>query len=270
MGPADNFEIWEVARATTAAPFYFDHIAIETRGAATNRIRIYEDGGLGQTTNPTLEGIRDISRQHDADAVAIVVSVGTARGEFQRQKDLLFGESKAKIMSEIWSQSDPQKVHEDIEESEDLYPNMDYWRLNPSAADDGQLLNMPLDEWEPKNTWKNGQQSGTRTVSRIEAAFANWARQPEVQKQLKECAERLVTQRRLRTNDVAQWERFSMAVDYKCRHFKCPKLLSKFTNLAEFEQHMKSKHGIRDEKELEEQTRISWYPFKYPRPPSKT
>ena len=272
MGPADNFEIWEVARAATAAPFYFDPIAIETRHQASSTIRIYEDGGMGQTTNPTREGITDIENQHGKDAVGIVVSVGTARGKLKVKRHVLIGKTRETIMQGIWSQSDPGQVHKDIKRKVKHYPNLEYWRLNPSSKDAksvGQLLNMPLDECEPKRTRKNGERPGARTIKEIESAFANWAQQTKVQKKLEECAKRLVAQRRLRIRDEAKWERFSMAVDDRCRHSKCPKLSSKFTNLPEFKQHLRSEHGIRSEQELEDLKKISWDPWKYPRPPRK-
>jgi predicted acylesterase/phospholipase RssA len=272
MGPADNFEIWEVARAATAAPFYFDPIAIETRDQASRTIRIYEDGGMGQTTNPTSEGITDIEKQHGADAVGIVVSVGTARGTLKMKKNVIVGKTRETIIHGVWSQSDPGKVHQDIKSKMEHYPNMEYWRLNPSSKDaknHGQLLNMPLDECEPKRARKTGERAGARTIREIETAFANWAQRTKVQKKLEELAQRLVAQRRLRLQNAAKWERFSMAVDYRCKHFNCPKLSSKFTNLPEFQHHLQNNHGISSERELEKQKKKSWDPWIYPRPPKK-
>ena len=264
MGPADNFEIWEVARAATAAPYYFDPIKIQIQGRS--EVIIFEDGGLGETTNPTLYGIRDIKKQEGADAVGIVVSVGTARGELGRQKDLILGRAKHKLKTIIWNSSDPESVHTTIKGDQDHYPNMEYWRLNPSARGDGQLLNMPLDEWVPKQSRKKDQPSGSATINEIKNAFNKWASQTSVHDDLMVCAERLVEQRRLRTLDDVQWEQFSMAMDYRCCQRGCPKKSRAFTNLQDFEEHLKKIHKLGTQSEIRENKNASAQPWQYRRP----
>jgi hypothetical protein len=94
-GPAHNFEIWEVARATTAAPPYFDPLKISAlnrsnsnQSSSHQHRMIFTDGGFGQSNNPTLESFREVLRKNAAriDRVGIVVSIGTGGAVVSRYK----------------------------------------------------------------------------------------------------------------------------------------------------------------------------------------
>lgn len=263
-GPADNFEIWQVARAATAARYYFK--AMEIEDTARKETIIFEDGGLGHTSNPTQFGINDITLQEGPNAVGIVVSVGTARGELGRQKEGILGRAKRKIVDTIWNSSDPGLVHEWVEKNQRLYPNMEYWRLDPAHDEggSGQLLNMPLDEWKPKKS-RGNQLSGSKTLNEIIRAFDAWVAQGRVQNNLRDCAAQLVEQRRLRMQDEVRWERYAMVTDYKCCERPCSRRDRKFTDLQDFENHLKEEHGVRD-CDLRSKKKNSAHPWKYRRP----
>lgn len=248
-GRADNFKIWEVARAATAAPYYFDPIEIKD---GDNIINVFEDGGLGETTNPTEDGIDDIAIQEGHDAVGIVVSVGTARGQLGHEKDFILGKTKDKFKGTIWNASDPERVHARVERKQDSghYRNMKYWRLNPTTED--HLLDMALDAWKPKRSPRLKRVPGSRTINDIKNAFSKWASQTDVQNELRECARQLVEQRRRRMQDEVKWERFSTLADYRCRLRPCELKHRTFTNLKDFVEHLKDDHEITREDVIKE------------------
>lgn len=68
-GPADSHQIWQIARATAAAPFYFEPMQLEDR--------VFLDGGFG-TNNPTQEAVRDLESLYNGILNdTCVVSVGS-------------------------------------------------------------------------------------------------------------------------------------------------------------------------------------------------
>ena len=68
-GAADSCQIWQAARATSAAPSYFEPVELGDR--------IFADGGI-TSKNPTLEALGDLNFLHDGDLKdSCVVSIGT-------------------------------------------------------------------------------------------------------------------------------------------------------------------------------------------------
>jgi predicted acylesterase/phospholipase RssA len=68
--------IWEAARATSAAPTFFESIAIGDKGIAVD----YIDGGLG-CNNPTDQVLLEAERVFPSRHVACIISIGTGRKE---------------------------------------------------------------------------------------------------------------------------------------------------------------------------------------------
>ena len=262
-GPADNFKIWEVARAATAAPFYFDAIEIKD---GDKDVHIFKDGGMGETTNPTDVGIEDIAIQEGGEAVGIVVSVGTARGGYGVETDFFLRKTKHRYRLPIWENSNPESVHEKVErrQQQHHHQNMAYWRFNPSKEE--HLLNMSLDEWKPKRSPRLKKSPGWRTISEIQSTFEKWAVQTDVQTELRECARQLVEQRRLRMKNEVKWEQFSTLTDYRCNHRPCEKKHRTFTNLKEFEEHLKDDHNVTKEDDVKDHKKKSSRCWKYPKP----
>lgn len=67
-GAASTCEIWQAARATSAAPLYFPNIRIDDR--------VMSDGGFG-LNNPSLQGLREVVMAGDSLLGGVFVSVGT-------------------------------------------------------------------------------------------------------------------------------------------------------------------------------------------------
>ena len=76
-GPAHDIPIWEVARATSAAPGYFKEVTIGEL--------IYVDGGFG-ANNPCLEifwEVRNLNN-YDEQCINCVVTIGTGKNDEKR------------------------------------------------------------------------------------------------------------------------------------------------------------------------------------------
>lgn len=217
-GNAQNFEIWQVARAATAARYFFD--PIEIRNEENDKKDIFEDGGLGTTTNPTKLGISDIEMRGGPDSVGVVVSVGTARGELGRQKEKWFARAKQKAWETVAMASDPEAEHYDVLQRSEGDNGFAYYRFNPPPeGSNDQFLDMPMDEWEPSK----GGTAGSKTIKTILDAFNSWLRDTQVHDDFRACAKQLVERRRLRIQNQLEWERYAMAMEYNCGHTYCPR-----------------------------------------------
>ena len=81
-GPAHDLPIWQVARATSAAPTYFEEVKIEGLK--------YLDGGFG-ANNPCVEIFREVRKMnnYNKECIGTVVSIGTGMSDKGR-----FGDGK--------------------------------------------------------------------------------------------------------------------------------------------------------------------------------
>ncbi|MCJ1245904.1 hypothetical protein MMC30_003108 [Trapelia coarctata] len=224
-GPADNCQIWEAARATSAAPTYFKPVTIN--GST------YVAGALG-FNNPSREIIREVLSMHSyaENSVSCLVSIGTGRPK--KSKDEFFKPGKRTINSfrnaAMKAAYDRGSTHEDTE-SFMLAKKLDYFRFDADAS-----------------SWKLPQ--GTLELDDKQAADSLWEKEVSAALQdkdtidhLKTCARLLVRQRRERAKDRERWQRFALAVSFTCpydnRHFKLPR---------ELRLHLECDHRFRWEK----------------------
>lgn len=136
-------KVWEVARATTAAPTFFRQMTIGNDP--------YMDGGVGDN-NPTAlawDNARQISRTRD-HKLAVLISVGTGKFKeptrFRHVRVLGYLPAMIKFGTKKISATEP--VHQEMErviasQGEKRTP---YWRFNV----DRKLGNIALDEFKVK------------------------------------------------------------------------------------------------------------------------
>lgn len=211
-GPPADLAIPDVARAATAAPFYFE--PLEVRLNDRDGV-MFEDGGFGTTNNPTMVGIEEIQCMHGREFVGTVVSVGTARGQKAKAKEHSLNESiQHKLKKIISMASDPDNEHKRAS-AFTRDQGVEYFRLNPGKDD--YRLPIPLDEWLPRSKMRislpgrvSKTHPGQRTMEEMDRLFNIWALDSETQADMTLCAEALVDCRRQRTKDAAKWERYAL------------------------------------------------------------
>ena len=245
-GDAQDFEIWEVARAATAAPFYFDPLKIDIRGSSEHMI--LTDAGFSHTNNPTKEGINEIEGMYGTESIGIVVSVGTARrDECNLKSGPMAFKSKVEKFAQMATPSlatDTERVHSEMATNSSR--SKDYFRYYRMNDPDG--LKMALDEWEPKSNRFN-KKSGWKTLETIQIAFSKWAGNNTAH--LQSCAEELVRCRRARSVNRAKWERYATGAEFICRVRGCQK--GSFDNREQFLKHLTREHAVRDINDLEKE-----------------
>ena len=211
---AQEFEIWQVARAATAAEFYFEPLKVEK--ARTSGDISFTDGGFSLINNPTRLGLQEIKSLHGSKSTRIVISVGTARRERVDKSSRwrqFFDRIPRSMKDMAYQKSDPEVVHEEMRQEQERQ-DFTYYRLNHK---DG--LGIEFDNWEPKQGWYN-KEAGSKTISIIDNAFGQWASEVTTINNLQDCANKLVECRRKRMQ-TPKWERFATGAHYRCPYQHC-------------------------------------------------
>ena len=165
-----DFQIWQVARATSAATLYFPPLYVGDEF-------IY-DGGFQGTNNPTLQALDEvmyIDRRTPKTSTAFV-SIGSGHSPVTSRKQ----PSLFRIIKEsIKLLTDPERTHSQMQHRAATH-DFPYFRFS------GPSLTTRFDEWRPS------------TVSDIESETKQYLGQSEVINKLQKCAEVLVVQWRSR------------------------------------------------------------------------
>ena len=226
-GKAQDFEIWEVARAATAAQFYFEPLKIQLPGNAG--FLLFSDGGFG-ANNPTQVAIDELEDLYGRESVGLVVSIGTARNDEIKKKPGFFMAVPTAAKHFANKATDPEVVHKSMARKR---PRDEYFRIN-----DPGRLDVELDEWKPRRSSANSS-SGSKTLADIEHAFNGWAARTENVAYLKDCAAKLV-QCRHRRMHTPKWECFATGARFKCPAKPCE--FEPFLDRRSFTNHMTEHH----------------------------
>jgi hypothetical protein len=221
---AEPLKIWEVTRATSAAPFYFKMLEVEIQG----QNKSFKDGGIREN-NPSGAALSEFHSLYDgcSENPALLLSVGTGRPDHSHDGFAAawpgpFGnipfirtalEKRAVLQNLLIKYTEGEKQHAQMREharGEHTW----YKRLNVT---DG-LQDMSLDDWV-KGEWQGKKDvPGGASLTRMEKVTeAYLARDFDAKidsyappsTMLTQAAEKLVRQRRARELEGGErWETF--------------------------------------------------------------
>lgn len=221
FGPAEHMQIWQVARAATAAPLYFKEIVFKPNGS-NDKIH-YSDGGFGTTNNPTYVAMEEMKLLHGANKLGVILSIGTARADEQAGGQSTWAHTNTAFQS----LTDPNHIHGIMSKRTDIQ----YCRLNDEGG-----LNIPLDHWKPK--------TGRETITIIRNRFSTWLwENRDLAEKFDTWAAELVRRRRIRAGNAHLWERFATGVsNFRCRNVECRQDQRYFAHRGKFEEHWRTVH----------------------------
>ncbi|GAB7322978.1 hypothetical protein MBLNU13_g05508t1 [Cladosporium sp. NU13] len=221
---AEELKIWEVTRATSAAPFYFKMLEVEIEG----QYKSFKDGGIREN-NPSGAALSEFHSLYEgcSENPALLLSVGTGRPDHSQDGFAAawpgpFGnipfirtalEKRAVLQNLLIKYTEGEKQHAQMREharGEHTW----YKRLNVT---DG-LQNMPLDSWV-NGEWQGKKDvPGGASLTRMETVTAAYlAREFDAKidtyappsTMLRQAAEKLVRQRRARELEGGErWDTF--------------------------------------------------------------
>jgi Patatin-like phospholipase len=250
-GPASQEPIWHAARATSAAPSYFNAFRV---GDAT-----FLDGSMG-ANNPSMMALKEVQQLHPHPP-STLISIGTGEkterhtkaskqqlGEIKKHSRRLFykkylewGIDGKSLLTNTQGIAGDAGVLSGVMKT-------DYVRFdvpNTIRSDQGDCLgSIPLDQWLPP-------ESGQTTLDEIQSIVQNYLEDDEVQSDLDEYARILVALRRRRAK-TDHWERFATDVEYHCTLSDPCKQTVRPKNRPTFRRHVEENHkDILRERELE-------------------
>ena len=140
---AHDIPIWQVARATSAAPTYFKPAVIDGLE--------YLDGGFG-ANNPCTEIYQEVRKMNNnyEKSTSIIVSVGTGKNN---KASRFSGTGLSRYWNYLnfarkWA-SDSEKTHDDmIQKVDSCTDKPEYFRLNVEEG----LDKMKLDDWQSRSS----------------------------------------------------------------------------------------------------------------------
>ena len=238
-GQAQKLEIWEVARAATAANWFFKPLKIKLPSGGH---LLFKDGGFG-ANNPTQEAKYELEDLYGEKAIGIVVSVGTARKDEGDPKPSFFNAIPGMAKSLAAAVTNPETVHE-IMERDFKRDKSCYYRIN-----DPGKLGIDMDEWKPRSTMGNSI-SGSKTLSTIENEFYRWMSSTENQRYLMDCATDLVECRQARMH-TTKWPRFATGLRFVCQARRCDQ--AEFLDRESFAKHLADEHPERSNSKRQEE-----------------
>ncbi len=261
-GEPSALPIFQVARATSAAPNYFRPITIETENGK-EKVR-FKDGGFG-SNNPSEQIYRDVVHVHGNSSTQNVgpfVSIGagtTPMHRFSRQKSNI-SDAVANAKGAVKLVSRTYETHERMldysrDRDEEKFP---YYRFDGG----NRLGEVRLDEWKTHNRFSRvdgrAKGPGGKTLDKIYVSTAAYLQRPEIQEQLGKCAKTLVQRRRLRARDLPCWDRYACFSFYQCDSEKgCDK--TPIRDAKGFGEHLKSAHRIKTaDKIVDKKIRKCW------------
>lgn len=238
-GVAHSIPIWQVARATTAAPFYFDPIDIQNRR--------YGDGGFG-TNNPVCELYMEVKAMHgnDPSAIAMVLSIGTgtAGAQIKRYNSGTINKWIGYLTAAKQLASSSEDEHTRMRGFKPRH--LHYFRLNVPASTG--LGKMKLDEWKAKGGIKR--RKTNKTLEKIRQLTNDYLEDPEVQDEIRQIATILVNHRRQRAGETPgssrRWELYATGVQYRCTYSDCWKSQKLRSCAEDLREHLKREHGFRN------------------------
>ncbi|ORY07539.1 acyl transferase/acyl hydrolase/lysophospholipase [Clohesyomyces aquaticus] len=229
---ADKMKIWQVTRATSAAPFFFKMLEHDF-GGKKGKIG-FKDGGIREN-NPSYAAYTEhLSLRGEDHEPSVLLSVGTGRPDTSHDGFAAVWPGPWRKVPFVKNWSEKMAVFKNVlikyTEGENRHMTMQaiargqhrwYKRLNVDTG----LEDMPLDSWE-KGSWHNPQTGqikvvpGGKSLTRMETVTNAYLDRDEASKVVKEyappkialqqVAERLVRHRRMReatkNDNLKRWQ----------------------------------------------------------------
>ena len=234
-----TWALWKIARATSAAPFYFQSVTLDEDDPKLHFI----DGGLG-ANNPSVEAWESIKQLNRGDpkTVDINVSVGTGRMLDSKPKKASRSYVKKQFSfvkhSFRWPTT-THPAHEDMSQRAQDH-GFKYYRLNVKNG----FSKMDLDAWKGRR--------GIKTLEKLRTETQAYLNSREAQDRLIESARYLFQKRQDRSShaDRDHWERFCHGVEYYCRITPYNDHGYKYRERRDLRRHLQEMHPHCDNTEM--------------------
>lgn len=181
-GSATDYQIWQVAQATVAAPTYFPPVMIDGEE--------FLDGAFG-ANNPSHLAAKELSTLHDMDKICFV-SVGSGGQRVtSRNRSSQFGRLMSLVETAIDSMRDSENIHSQMLVLAKVSEKFSYFRFDVPG-----LEHIAMDQLVLGRSRKRVRSEERHTIAFIRARTQKYLQQPETHESIKSCARMIVESRR--------------------------------------------------------------------------
>jgi hypothetical protein len=240
-GPASEALIWEVGRATSAAPGWFSPILINNQ--------LFEDGGMSGYNNPVKIAYKEVEQLSQEHEPRMIISIGTNSKEpagptnfSGNEQNLTWKSMRNKLKRYKENLAASHETHKRFLARHQFAEDVDgkdntkamYFRFDVRTPFEGVHL----------CDWRGAEGAETRDVIMRETHA--YLQDVNVSMELKRCAQHLVDIRRKRAK-TERWEAFALGDRL---HYLCPEAISpkscgrRFGSRCDLRQHAFESHGF--------------------------
>ena len=251
-GDAAALPVWQVGRATSAAPTYFPPIEID-RGNRPGSMT-FKDGGFG-SNNPSEHAYLEVINNHGGTSLTMgpLVSIGTGNKRIDifsnRKGNFSNAVATLKAVTKLPSRTEGAHLRMERLSRHDNKERFPYFRF-----DGGERLGeIAMDEWKSHRLTRltgKDNEPGCKTLEKMYVAAAAYLTEPKVQRDLTECARILVRRRRLRARNSSEWDRYASFSYYDCNVKGCTS--PRCNKAQEFREHLQKLHYRIADREMEQ------------------
>lgn len=178
-GAATDYQIWQVAQATVAAPGYFPPVKIDGEE--------FLDGGFG-VNNPSQLASEEVSTIHDTKDVCLIsFGSGKHRHTYKNRSSSQLGRYIGLVRTAIGLVTDTENVHRHMLDLARQSDKFSYFRFNVPG-----LEHIAMDQLVLDPSGKRFQPGEERTIPFIRARTQEYLKQAETRESIKSCAQTVV------------------------------------------------------------------------------
>ena len=185
-GMANNCQIWQVVRATTAAPPYFPPARFDGREFL---------GGGFETNNPSHEAYMELLTIHPTNPTCLV-SIGSAKRQAISRSKLGSLRLYSSVQATVKTATDTKTVQETMRELATHSEKFSYFRFDVPGLED-----VMIDEWAVKSRKALSNSERMHTIAFIEWQTHQYLTQAETRVSIGVCAQMLVESCGLRNKE---------------------------------------------------------------------
>lgn len=181
-GLATDYQIWQVAQATAAAPSYFPSVMIDGEE--------FLDGAFG-ANNPSHLAAKELSTLYDMDKICLV-SIGSGGQRItSRNHSSQFKRWMSLLQTAMDSMTDSENVHSQMLVLAKMSEKLSYFRFDVPG-----LEHIAMDQLVLGRSGKWLRSEKRRTIPFIRAQTQKYLQRPETLESIKSCAQMIVKSRR--------------------------------------------------------------------------
>lgn len=209
-GPATDYQIWQVAQATVAAPSYFPPVTIDGEE--------FLDGAFG-ANNPSHLAAKELSTLYDMNNICLVSIGSGGQRTTSRNRSSQFGRLISLLRTAIDFATDSENVHSQMLVLAEVSQKFSYFRFDVPG-----LEHIAMDQLLVERSGKRFRSEEKPTIAFIKAHTQQYLQQTETREKIKSCARMIVeSRRRQESSPPRSGQNITDSIRHQVQNFSVPR-----------------------------------------------